>query len=52
MDTKLIRLEDGTLVEVDVPEDQAQQIAGGMADNVNKTIDIIRPTLMKLSSAY
>jgi hypothetical protein len=48
VDTKLIRLEDGTLVEVDVPTGEAQQISGGIADNVDKTIDIIKPTLLKI----
>lgn len=46
MATKLIRLEDGTLIEVDIPPDQAQQIAGGFAEKVNATFDKIRPILI------
>lgn len=48
MATKLIRLQDGTLVEVEVPQDQGQQIAGGFADGVNGTIDLLKPTLLKV----
>ena len=47
MATKLIELEDGTLVEVATPEDQVQQISGGFADKVNSTFDNIRPLLIK-----
>jgi hypothetical protein len=46
MATKLIQLEDGTLVEVEVPLDQAQQISGGFADRVNETFDKVRPILV------
>lgn len=46
MSTKLIRLDDGILVEVEVPRDQAQQISGGFADKVNTTIDSIKPILV------
>jgi hypothetical protein len=48
MSTKLIQLEDGTLVEVDVPADQARQISGGFADKVNSTFDKIQPLLVKI----
>jgi hypothetical protein len=48
MPTKLIRLEDGTLVEVEVPDDQAQPISGGFAERVDRSVDIIRPTLVKI----
>jgi hypothetical protein len=48
MPTKLIQLEDGTLVEVDVPADQARQISGGFADKVNSTFDKIQPLLVKI----
>ncbi len=48
MATKLIELEDGTLVEVEVPEDQAQQISGGLADKVSATVDKIKPVLVKV----
>lgn len=47
MATKLIRLEDGTLIEVEVPDDQARQIASSTADRVNATFDKIKPILVK-----
>ena len=48
MNTKLIELEDGTLVEVKVPPDQAQQISGGFANKVTSTFEKIRPILTKI----
>jgi hypothetical protein len=45
MPTQLIELEDGLLVEVDVPLDQAGQIAFGI--QVDQAIDAIRPVLLK-----
>jgi len=47
MATKLIELEDGTLVEVEVPENQAKQIAGSFSDQVNVTFDKIKPILVR-----
>ena len=47
MATKLIELEDGTLVEVEAPSDQVQQISGGFADRVDATFDKIKPLLVK-----
>ena len=47
MATKLIQLEDGTLVEIEVSPDQAQQISGGFADKVGATVDKIQPVLVK-----
>ncbi|NEQ87548.1 MAG: hypothetical protein F6K26_48350 [Moorea sp. SIO2I5] len=47
MATKLIELEDGTLVEVEVPGNQVEPIAGGFADKVSATFDKIRPLLVK-----
>jgi hypothetical protein len=47
MTSKLIELEDGTFVEVEVPPDQAQQISGGFADKVTATFDKIKPILIK-----
>lgn len=47
MNTKLIELEDGILVEVEVPEDQAQQISSRFADKVSTTFDKIKPILIK-----
>lgn len=47
MPTKLIELDDSTLVEVEVSADQAQQISGGFADKVSATFDKIQPILVK-----
>lgn len=49
MYTKLIELEDGTLVEVEVAEDEPQKIAGGFADKVKTTFDKIKPLLINTS---
>lgn len=46
MATKLIKLEDGTLIEVEVPGDQIEQISGGMADKVNSSLNKIKPILV------
>ena len=48
MATKLIQLQDGTLVEIEVPGDQIEEIAGGFADRVNATFDKIQPILVKI----
>ncbi|MEH2261213.1 CU044_2847 family protein [Nostoc sp.] len=48
MATKLIELEDGTLVEVEVPQEKAQEISGGFAERVNSTFDQIKPLLVKV----
>jgi hypothetical protein len=48
MSTKLIKLEDSTLVEVEVPESEAQQISGGLADKVDATFSKIKPVLLKV----
>lgn len=48
MFTKLIELEDGTLVEVTTSSDQVQQISGGFADKVSTAFDKIQPILIKL----
>ena len=49
MASKLIKLEDGTLVEVQVPADQAEKISGGLATSVSTTIEkSIRPVLMNI----
>ncbi|NEQ99211.1 MAG: hypothetical protein F6K30_21250 [Cyanothece sp. SIO2G6] len=47
MATKLIELEDGTLVEAEVPDNQAQQISGGLADRVSTTFAKIKPLLIR-----
>ncbi len=46
MATKLIELKDGSLIEIELPADEAEQISGG-ADKVDSTIDRIKPVLMK-----
>src|SRR5688572_13317424 len=46
MATKLIELEDGVLVEAEVPEDQAEPISGGAVSRVNATLDQIEPLLI------
>jgi hypothetical protein len=46
MATKLIELEDGTLVEIEVSPDQAQPISSGLASRVNETFEKIRPILI------
>jgi NTP-dependent ternary system trypsin peptidase co-occuring protein len=48
MPTKLIRLEDGVLVEAEVPSDQVKQIAGGYADKVKATFQRIEPILLSV----
>ncbi len=47
MTAQLIELEDGLLVEVDVPDDQVNQIAGGVPEQVGKAIDTVKPVLLK-----
>jgi hypothetical protein len=46
MASELIQLQDGTLVEVEVPGDQMQAVAGGMAAKVNATFEQVRPILV------
>ena len=49
MASKLIELEDGALVEVEVPENKAQPISGGVADKIkDATIDRIKPIILKV----
>lgn len=50
MANKLIQLEDGTLVEVEVPEEKAEEISGGFAERVVSTFDQIKPLLIKICS--
>ena len=47
MATKLIELEDGTLVEVEVPGNEVQPISGGFVDKVGSTFDKIQPLLVR-----
>jgi Trypsin-co-occurring domain 1 len=46
MATKLIELKDGTLIEVEVKEKEARQLAGSVADRVDSTFEKIRPILV------
>lgn len=48
MTTALIRLNDGSLVEVDIPDDQVEQIAGGLPRQVKTSIDVIKPILTNI----
>lgn len=49
MASKLIELEDGALVEVEVPENKAQPISGGAADKIkDATIERIKPIILKV----
>lgn len=47
MASKLIKLDDGVLVEVDAKEDEAQQISNRAADAVNSSFEKIKPILKK-----
>src|SRR5205085_12578070 len=47
MASKLIQLEDGTLVEVEVAGDEVRQISGGLAEKVDATMNKIKPVLLK-----
>ncbi len=47
MGRKLIELEDGILVEVEVPGEQVQEISGGFAQQVEGTLDKVHPMLVK-----
>lgn len=47
MTSKLIQLEDGTLVEVEVRVDEVQQISGGFAENVQATMGKMKDALLK-----
>lgn len=49
MGTRLIKLEDGTLVEVEVSGTEVQQIAGSLAEKVDATFSKIKPLLLKVS---
>lgn len=46
---KLIRLEDGILVEVEVQGEQVEQISGGLASKVSSKLEIIKPVLLNLA---
>ena len=48
MSTKLIKLSDGTFVEVSVPVEAAVPISGVTAQDVDSAIDKIKPFLLKI----
>ncbi len=48
METKLIQLADGTLVEVEVSEGQAQPLSGGYAEKISASFDNMRPILLTI----
>ncbi len=48
MSTKLIEFEDGTLIEVEVSDDQAKEISNRFSEKVQKTLDDIKPTLISI----
>ncbi len=47
MTTKLIELEDSTLIEIEVAKGEARPIAGGFAEKVSSTFARIQPILIK-----
>ena len=49
---KLIRLEDGLLIEAEVAESQAEQISGGYAKTVTASLEKIRPILTSLCKPF
>jgi hypothetical protein len=46
MATRLIELEDKTLIEIEIPGDQVEPIAGGVANKVDSTLKKIKPVLV------
>jgi hypothetical protein len=48
MNTKLIKLKDGTLVEIEVLQNEAKPISNRTADQVETTLEKIRPTLVNV----
>lgn len=48
MASKLIKTRDGILVEVVVPEGEAEQIAGGFAKKVDTSIDALQAVITRL----
>ena len=48
MPTKLIKLEEGILVEVEVPEEEAKKISNRLADKVESTVNVIKPVLITI----
>jgi hypothetical protein len=48
MATKLIQLQDGTFVEVEVPGEEYHQISSKLADRVAAALDNIQPAILKV----
>lgn len=48
MATKLIELDDGILVEIEVPADQVQQISGGYAERISASLGKVETILLKI----
>ncbi|MFY9261267.1 MAG: CU044_2847 family protein [Gallionella sp.] len=46
MASKLVEIQGGILMEVDVPEDQLRQISGGGIEHIDRTINAIEPLLL------
>lgn len=47
MATKLIKLDDGTLVEVEAKSNEVQAIAGNVARKVDESLDRVKPLLIR-----
>ncbi len=48
MASRLIELGDGTLVEIEVPDNKAKPISGGAAERIkDATVDKIKPIILK-----
>jgi len=48
MASELIKLKDGTLIEIENSENDIEQISGGVANKVDENIDIIVPILKRV----
>lgn len=52
MPSKLIRLQENILVEVETTEDQIQKIAGGIEEKVNATFDKVQNILSSICKPF
>lgn len=52
MDSRLIRLQDGMLVEIETGKPPPRELAGSVADKVNGSIEEIGPLLGKIVHAF
>jgi hypothetical protein len=48
MATRIIELNDQTLVEIEVPDAQARQIASGVVEKVDSALEKIKPILLRI----